>query len=129
MPATSPLAILAIFLGGGLGSLCRYGASYWIDARWLAASPYPWGIFVVNATGCFLFGWLYAFSESREWFGEVAKVAVFAGFLGGLTTFSTFSWQTLDLIRTGHLAAACLNGGGSVVLGLFAVWAGLAAGR
>jgi len=125
----SPAAIFSVFLGGGLGSLGRYAVSTWIDARWLAASPYPWGIFVVNAAGCFLFGWFYSFSEGRDWIGDTLRLAVFAGFLGGFTTFSTFSWQTLELLRTGHLLAAAVNVAGSVAVGLIALWGGIASGR
>lgn len=79
---------------------------------------------MANISGCFLFGWLFGFSESRAWMTDHIKLAVFTGFLGSFTTFSTFSWNTMELIKSGQLSSALLNIGISVVLGLLGVWGG-----
>ena len=121
-------AIFALMLGGSFGALSRWGIHYWVDSR-LAQGPFPWGIFVVNLLGCFLFGWLFALFENRSWFSDTIQLAVFTGFLGSFTTFSTFGWNTLELLRTGHLGMAMLNVAASVVGGVFAVWAGWSLGR
>lgn len=122
-------AIASLMLGGSLGALSRWGLHYWIDAKWGAHTPFPWGIIVCNVLGCFLFGWLFTWFENKEWFSNALQLAVFTGFLGSFTTFSTFSWNTLDLIRFGHLGLAILNVGTSLVLGLIAVWGGMMLGR
>ena len=111
-----------------MGALSRWGIHYWIDSK-LTQGPFPWGIFVVNLTGCFLFGWLFALFENRSWFSDTVQLAVFTGFLGSFTTFSTFGWNTLELLRTGHIGMALMNVAASVVGGVLAVWAGWSVGR
>lgn len=110
-------------LGGSLGALSRWGIHYWIDSRW-SQGPFPWGILIVNVIGCFLFGWLFALFENKAWFSDAIQLAVFTGFLGSFTTFSTFSWNTLELLRSGQAGLAIGNIAASVVFGLLAVWAG-----
>ncbi|MDF1826491.1 MAG: fluoride efflux transporter CrcB [Verrucomicrobiales bacterium] len=116
-------AVAALMLGGSLGALSRWGLHYWIDSR-LSQGTFPWGILIVNVVGCFLFGWLFALFENKAWFSDAIQLAVFTGFLGSFTTFSTFSWNTLELLRNGHAALAVGNVTASIVFGLLAVWAG-----
>ncbi len=111
-------------LGGAIGAVSRWGLHYWIDSRF-SQSPFPWGILLVNVIGCFMFGWLFTLFENRAWFSDVVQLAIFTGFLGSFTTFSTFGWNTLELLRNGQAALAIGNIAASVVLGLLAVWAGL----
>ena len=122
-------AIACLMLGGAFGALARWGLHFWIDSRWAANSTFPWGILIVNVLGCFLFGWLFTAFENRQWFSDAVQLAVFTGFLGSFTTFSTFGWNTLELLRSGQIALALGNVGASVVLGLLAVWGGMLAGR
>ncbi len=122
-------ALCALMLGGALGAISRWGLHYLIDTKWGANHPFPWGILVVNVVGCFLFGWLFTLFEEKSWFSNTLQLAVFTGFLGSFTTFSTFGWNTLELLRTGHAAMALGNVGASVILGILAVWAGLLVGR
>ncbi|MEM6915297.1 MAG: fluoride efflux transporter CrcB [Verrucomicrobiota bacterium] len=121
-------AILALMLGGSFGALSRWGLHYWIDSR-LSHGPFPWGILAVNIVGCFLFGWLFALFENRAWFSDAVQLAIFTGFLGSFTTFSTFGWNTLELLRTGHIGMALANVGASVIGGVLAVWAGWSLAR
>lgn len=124
------LKILApLVIGGSLGAVSRWGVQQWVDGRFGTGSPFPWGILVVNLAGCFLFGWLFGFLENRTWGTEAMRLAIFTGYLGSFTTFSTFSWNTLELLRSGAIGLALANVGASVILGLFAVWLGMLLGR
>lgn len=120
-------ALLPLVLGGSLGAVSRWGVQQWVDGR--AGSSFPWGILAINVGGCFLFGWLFAYLETRAWASESLKLAIFTGFLGSFTTFSTFGWNTLELLREGHAGLALANVAASVILGLAAVWAGLSLAR
>jgi len=120
--------ILALMLGGSLGAVSRWGLHYLIDAKW-SHSAFPWGILLVNVLGCFAFGFLFAWCEAKQWFSDTLHLALFTGFLGSFTTFSTFGWNTLTLLRDGQLGLALINIGASVILGLIAVWAGFLLGR
>lgn len=119
---------IAVLLGGALGALARWGLHVWIDAK-TAQSNFPWGILAVNVLGCFLFGLLFALGESRQWFSEAVRMMLFTGFLGSFTTFSTFGWNTLSLLREGQTTLAFGNVLLSVSLGLFAVWVGFLLGE
>lgn len=115
-------AIASLMIGGSLGAVTRWGIHYWIDTR--VASAFPWGILAVNTLGCFLFGWLFGLFEQRQWFSDAVQLGIFTGFLGSFTTFSTFSWNTLQLIRDDRFGLAFGNIAGSVVLALIGVTAG-----
>jgi CrcB protein len=121
-------AMASLMIGGAFGAVSRWGLHYWIDSR-LSQSPFPWGILLVNVVGCFLFGWLFTLFENRAWFSDAVQLAVFTGFLGSFTTFSTFSWNTLELLRSGQIGLALGNVTLSVVAGFLAVWAGWSLGR
>ncbi len=116
-------AILAVALGGALGSVMRYLVVSRV-AHWLGA-PFPWGTFTVNVLGCFVFGAL-AEIFARKWSpgGEV-QLLLTTGFLGGFTTFSAFSFDTYMLYERGAMLAAGGYVLGSVVLSILAFFAGL----
>jgi CrcB protein len=115
---------LWIFLGGGLGSLARWGASGWIASR--AGETFPWGTIVVNITGCFVIG-LFATVTGPEgrWFARPEFRQFFMlGICGGYTTFSSFSLQTLTLAQDGQWFKAGANCVVSLVFCLLGVWVG-----
>ena len=89
-----------IALGGAIGSVARYAASLSIT-RIFSQSIFPWGTFSVNATGALLIGFLWAYSESGLISSQLGFF-LFTGILGGFTTFSSFSLETMNLFRTGH---------------------------
>lgn len=120
--------LLALIIGGSLGAVSRWGLHYLIDARW-SSSQFPWGILLVNVGGCFAFGFLFAWCEAREIGSDILRLGVFTGFLGSFTTFSTFGWNTLTLLRDGYVGLAFSNIAANVVLGLLAVWAGFLLAR
>jgi CrcB protein len=90
---------------------------------------FPWGTFAVNMVGCFLFGLVYAAFEQRlEWPGDLRGI-VLTGFMGAFTTYSTFAFNTADLIRESQYALAAANVIAQNVLGVALIFAGLALGR
>lgn len=113
--------LVLIGVGGLLGTLCRYGLSTWADER--AQSSFPWGTLLVNLVGCFVAGFLFPLLDAAGVSTEV-RLAVFAGFLGGFTTFSAYGLQTLVLATGGMMSLAMLNVVASNVAGLFMVWVG-----
>ena len=115
---------LMVGLGSALGGIARYGCSLWL-AR-LLGETFPWGTLFVNVTGSFVIGFYFALTSvggrllvSPDW-----RVFVTVGICGGYTTFSSFSLQTLTLLRDGEWLSAGLNAFGSLALCLVAVWLG-----
>ncbi len=118
---------LAVALGGAIGATLRYLASEFISAR--VRTDFPMHTMLVNVTGAFLLGMVMALAVER---GEIThwwKLFLGVGMLGGYTTFSTFAFETLELMQEGAVAGALLNAAGSVVLGVLAAAAGLYVGR
>ena len=114
-------------MGGFLGASARYllgGAIY----RWLPAT-FPWATFVINVTGCFGIGFVVALAEERMILGPTTRLFLTVGVLGGYTTFSSFGYETMALLRESSFGAAAFNVLAQVALGLLAVGAGAAAAR
>lgn len=118
--------ILAVALGGAVGSVLRYGVSGL--AYRLLGSTFPWGTLVVNVTGCFLIGILWGLVE-RYPLRPSTNLLVFTGILGAFTTFSTFGLESMNLMRDGEVGAAAANVVASNVAGLFVVYLGFALAR
>ena len=108
-----------IALGGALGSVGRALVGLAIQGR------FPWATLIVNVLGSLLIGWLMARLGTLEPAAEArAQSFLVIGLCGGFTTFSSFSWQTLEQMQKGHWAAAGANVLLSVVLCLLAAWLG-----
>lgn len=122
------LAYLWIALGGALGSVARYAVSEAIGH--VAPSGFPWGTLLVNATGSFVIGVFAALATpDGPWaVSPNARLFVAIGICGGYTTFSSFSLQSLNLMREGAMGPALVYIAASVVLCLAGVWLGFAAG-
>jgi CrcB protein len=118
---------LVVLAGGGLGSLARYLTSTWMAGRFGPA--FPWGTFTVNLAGSFLIGLIATLADERGAITPQTRLLLVVGVLGGFTTFSSFSLETMRLAEQGELAPALLNVVGNVVLGLVAVVLGVATGR
>lgn len=117
--------LIAIAVGGALGSLCRYGVHH-ACTRALGAHA-AWGTLSVNVVGCFAIGVLAASMLGTP--GSASHAALVVGFLGGFTTFSAFGLDATQLIEAGRAGAALAYAAGSVVAGIGAVFAGLFVGR
>lgn len=100
----------------------RYALGGWTQR--FADGSYPFGTFVVNVLGCLLIGFLSAGFSARWLVREEYRIALLVGVLGGFTTFSTFGMETFSLLNDGQYARAAANVAASVMIGLFAVWAG-----
>jgi CrcB protein len=120
---------LIIGLGGALGSMLRFGLGGWIDSGAQKSGViFPWGTIIVNITGCFIIGFIYSISasEGRLMLSSLTRQFIMIGILGGYTTFSSFSLQTLALAQDGQWWSAAANMALSVVLCLVGVWLGAA---
>lgn len=119
-------ALLWVGLGGFLGAIARYLLSGWVAARWGAI--FPWGTFVINISGSFILGFFLAFAQDRPWLHPQARLLFAVGIVGAYTTFSTYTYESIRLMMDGQFALAAFNIVGSVVVGLVAVFAGVALG-
>jgi CrcB protein len=121
------MSYLWVALGGALGSVARYATSGLV-AR-LLGSGFPWGTVLVNVVGSLAIGALAALvtTDGQPLLGSTARAFLMVGVLGGFTTFSAFSLETLNLARSGEWLGASANVIFSVLLCLAAVWVGYAA--
>lgn len=116
---------LLIALGGALGSIARYWVGVSITNRF--GTRFPYGTLIINLTACLIIGFSIAFLGKRAGLNAGWRYLIPVGFVGAYSTFSTYEWETVSLLRSGALPAAALYSMGSLVLGLAAVWCGMAA--
>lgn len=109
---------IAIFIGGGLGSVMRYGVQMLMHER-ITIYNFPWATFTVNIVGSFLIGLFYALSARLNLTAEL-RLFLTAGLCGGFTTFSTFSNDNLELLRQGQWILCLLYITLSIILGVAA---------
>jgi len=113
--------LLMVFVGGGLGSLCRYG----ISRMMFNVTPhFPSGTLVANILSCILLGYLFGVALKTP-LADPAKLLWMTGFCGGFSTFSTFSLETFVLFESGHTGYALLNIGGSLLICLGCIYLGI----
>ncbi|MBD2839664.1 fluoride efflux transporter CrcB [Pseudomonas sp. JM0905a] len=115
--------ILAVSAGGVAGTLLRFATGNLVAAYW--PRYFYAGTLAVNIVGCLLIGYLYGLFLLRPEVPVEIRSGLMVGFLGGLTTFSSFSLDTLRLLESGQLPLAMGYAALSVLGGLFATWAGL----
>jgi fluoride exporter len=122
MSLVNSLALIA--LGGAAGSVVRALVALALPSR------FPWATLLINVTGSLLIGWLMVrIGPAEQSSASSLRSLLVVGFCGGFTTFSTFSWQTLDQMVRGQWGAAVANVLLSVTLCLLAVWLGFRLGR
>jgi CrcB protein len=113
-----------LLIGGGLGAVSRYSVSV-LAARYIG-TRLPWGTLIANMAGCFLIGVLFALADRARFLTPLARLFLMTGFLGALTTFSTFALETVQSIRNGSNMTAlinfCLNNIGGVILVLAGIF-------
>lgn len=119
--------LAAVVAGAGIGGGLRYALSGWVAQRW--GTTFPWGTFAVNISGAFLLGVLMTASVDRTAISPAWKLFLGVGILGGYTTFSTLSFESVALMQRGLVWQGALNMFGSAVVGLVAVLAGVLVGR
>lgn len=121
MPSLSALLLMA--LAGGLGTLTRFGLGRMVQR--ILGDQFPFGTMAANLLGCLLFGIVWQLTAGRPQPASELRLVVLTGFMGGLTTFSTFAFESWSLLGEGALFMALLNIGSSLLLGLGAVATGV----
>lgn len=121
------MPLVMIGLGGFAGAIARYLVDGAVAER--ASGAFPWGTLLVNVSGSFVLGLLFALSADRAVLPAEIRGPLLIGFIGAYTTFSTYMLESWRLVETGAIGLALLNILGSVALGLVAVFVGLLAGR
>ena len=119
--------LLAVVLGGAVGSVTRYGLDRFIERR--SFSIFPWSTFAINATGCLLIGVVIAALVDHHHTPAWVRAGLVMGVLGGYTTFSTFAQEGLSLFEEGRSEVALAYLLGSVITGVIAVYVGSRIGR
>lgn len=119
--------VLAIGIGGAIGSLLRFWMSGWVHA--LAGRGFPYGTLTVNVLGCLAMGVLFVLLTERFSDNAVLRAGMLIGVLGGFTTFSSFSIETFNLIEQGAHFKALTNMALSLALCVGATWIGVIFGR
>ena len=116
--------LLLVMAGGALGTGARYAVSGLVANS--IGETFPWGTLIINITGSFIIGFFFTLTspDGRLMVSGSTRQFVMTGFCGGYTTFSSFSLQTLNLIRDGEWLAAGGNILGSVTLCMLGVWLG-----
>ena len=115
--------IFYIALGGGLGSVLRYLTTV-VMGKYVQAT-FPYATFVTNIVGCLLIGLFFGYLEKQNAVSQDLKFFLITGLCGGFTTFSTFSYENIQLLQNNQIFIAFLYISLSIFLGLMATWAGL----
>ncbi len=121
------VAFLAVGTGGAIGSMLRYAVALWMVDR--VGPGFPWHTALINVIGSFLIGAVAAYVQFSSGVSPLISVFVVVGLLGGFTTFSTFSFDTLTLLSDGSAGIALAYSAGTVILGISAAAAGVAIAR
>jgi CrcB protein len=122
------MSYLIVFLGAGIGGVCRFLMAPGVQ-RLFSGWLFPIGTFSVNMLGCLIIGFLGQLAESKGLFSSDTRLFLFGGVLGGYTTFSSFGYETFQLLRDGQVLYAAVNAGLQVILGIVLVWLGAVAAR
>lgn len=119
--------MILVFIGGGIGSMMRYGFSLASIRLW--GSSYPYGTLLVNLAGCFLIGMIFSLGEQKQWFSPSTRIFLMTGVLGGLTTFSSYGLESVNLALSGDQHSAIFNILANNLGGLVCVGIGLWIGK
>lgn len=117
------MKLFLVMLGGCVGAVARYGAG--LLTAWLWGSAFPWGTLVVNLVGCLLIGLAFGLAERTAWVSPAVRLFFVTGFLGALTTFSSFAYETIVKATGGEAYLAIVNIVANNVGGLALVLAGI----
>ena len=121
MPDMKTAATIALFCAGG--GLTRYYLSGWVYS--LLGRAFPYGTFAVNIIGAYLIGLIMELGLRSTFIPDTLRLGLTVGFLGGLTTFSTFSYETFSLLEDGQFLVAFVNVLASVSVCLLFTWLGI----
>ncbi|WP_346356091.1 fluoride efflux transporter CrcB [Azotosporobacter soli] len=119
--------LLIIAIGGGIGSVSRYLTSQWLAQR--LGPFFPYGTLAVNVIGCFIIGLFMTFATERFIINPLWRLLITVGFLGGLTTFSSFSYETIKMLEEAEYLLVLANVSLNCLIGFSATWAGMLVAR
>ena len=121
------MKVLMVAVGGGIGATTRYLVSTWAAEKF--GTNFPYGTLIVNVVGCFIIGLFMTLVTERFIVSPYWRLFVTVGFVGGLTTFSSYSYETLKLLQDANIVMALYNLMGNVIIGFFATWLGISLAR
>lgn len=121
------LKVIVVGIGGGIGAVARYLVSTWAAERF--GSDFPYGTLIVNVVGCFIIGAFMVVVTERFIASPYWRLLVAVGFVGGLTTFSSFGFETIKLVESAQLQWAAYNILTNFIFGFFATWLGMTVAR
>jgi CrcB protein len=121
------LEVILVTIGGGIGSASRYLVSTWAAARF--GADFPYGTLIVNVVGCFIIGAFMTVATERLIVSPYWRLFVTVGIVGGFTTFSSFSYETLHLLQEADALRAFYNFSLNVLVGFSATWLGIGLAR
>ena len=120
-------SFLFVFIGGGLGSVLRFGLSKWING--LHTYHFPFGTLIINVLACLVLGLVIGLADHKQLFTPATRLFWTVGFCGGFSTFSAFSSETIELLQGGFTFSPFLYIALSLLLCLAATFGGLYAGE
>lgn len=121
------LEVIIVTIGGGFGSAARYLVSTWAAARF--GAEFPYGTLIVNIVGCFIIGAFVTMTTERLIISPYWRLFVTVGIVGGFTTFSSFSYETMHLLQETDVLRVFYNVGLNVIVGFSATWLGIGLAR
>jgi len=121
------LKIIAVAVGGSIGATARYLVSVWAAERF--GADFPYGTLIVNVVGCFIIGIFMTVTTERFIVNPYWRLLITVGFVGGLTTFSSFSYETFRVLEDSNMIMALYNIGLNLLLGFVATWIGIGVAR
>lgn len=113
--------LLLIFVGGGIGACLRYALTVAIPS---SQSTFPWATFIANLVGCFLIGAISGWLLKSQLYRSDLTLLLITGFCGGFTTFSTFSHESLGLLKSDQIGLLILYSASSLIFGIILVGIG-----
>ncbi|AHF08926.1 MULTISPECIES: fluoride efflux transporter CrcB [Dehalobacter] len=119
--------VFSVAMGGALGAVARYGLGIWISNKW--THDFPLHTFLINITGAFLLGFLNTLFLDKLTLSPEMRLAMTVGFLGAFTTFSTFGYETIMLLKDGNILTAGIYTLVSIIIGFLGVFLGMGLAR
>ncbi|MGH9416795.1 MAG: fluoride efflux transporter CrcB [Terriglobales bacterium] len=116
------MLIAAIAIAGALGALSRWGLGQ-LMLKWVGPA-FPYGTLSANLIGCFMLGLVMELGERAVWMNAEVRIAISVGFIGALTTFSTWEFETFRMARRGDMLLAAGNFAVNIIFGFVLIWAG-----
>ena len=115
--------LIAVFIGGGAGTVVRYSLSRWVYVNY--SSSFPYGTMLVNILSCLLLGIFMGYYSEKLLINPTTKVLITVGFCGGFSTFSAFAYETVELLKVGQYLSASANVAGNLLACIVSIVVGL----